>query len=85
MGSGNGRTYLGMRGNVLQVSIGLLAGLDFLLFGYDQGVMGGLLDLTSFSTQFPSIEGSSNSAAQGWSNSPIHDQTDSPRNRRRLV
>ena len=64
MGSGNGRTYLGMRGNVLQVSIGLLAGLDFLLFGYDQGVMGGLLTLKSFESEFPSIQG--NSAEEGW-------------------
>lgn len=40
--------YFGLTGLELNVAIGVLAGLDFLLFGYDQGVMGGLLDLPSF-------------------------------------
>ena len=40
--------YLGFTGTRLNIAIGVLAGLDFLLFGYDQGVMGGLLDLPSF-------------------------------------
>lgn len=44
---GKGR-YFGLVGTKLNVAIGVLAGLDFLLFGYDQGVMGGLLDLPSF-------------------------------------
>ena len=43
-----GKRYLGLEGVRLQVAVGLLAGLDFLLFGYDQGVMGGLLTLPSF-------------------------------------
>ncbi|KAH6717145.1 sugar porter family MFS transporter [Leptodontidium sp. MPI-SDFR-AT-0119] len=30
--------------------------MDFLLFGYDQGVTGGLLTLDSFRSQFPSID-----------------------------
>ena len=55
MGAKDG-TYLGMRGTVLQMSIGLLAGLDFLLFGYDQGVTGGLLTLKSFNYYFPEID-----------------------------
>ncbi|KAL9004055.1 MAG: hypothetical protein Q9188_003120 [Gyalolechia gomerana] len=40
--------YLGLKGTKLNVMIGLIAGLDFFLFGYDQGVMGALLDLPSF-------------------------------------
>lgn len=40
--------YLGLNGTRLNIAIGILAGLDFMLFGYDQGVMGGLLDLPSF-------------------------------------
>lgn len=42
------KSYFGFTGTTLNVAIGVLAGLDFLLFGYDQGVMGGLLDLPSF-------------------------------------
>ena len=42
------KRYFGLTGTRLNVAIGVLAGLDFLLFGYDQGVMGGLLDLPSF-------------------------------------
>ena len=40
--------YFGLKGLKLNVAVGALAGLDFLLFGYDQGVMGGLLALPSF-------------------------------------
>ncbi|PLN85997.1 putative sugar transporter [Aspergillus taichungensis] len=47
--------YFGMRGNTLNWAIGFIAGLDFLLFGYDQGVTGGLLDLPSFVKYFPKI------------------------------
>lgn len=50
-----GGQYLGLRGNALQIAIGLIAGMDFLLFGYDQGVTGGLLNLESFISVFPSI------------------------------
>ncbi|KAI9893929.1 MAG: hypothetical protein M1814_005482 [Vezdaea aestivalis] len=53
---GKGRTrYFGLRGTRLNYAIGILAGLDFLLFGYDQGVMGGLLTLPSFVNTFPEI------------------------------
>ncbi|KAF2753377.1 sugar transporter STL1 [Pseudovirgaria hyperparasitica] len=47
--------YLGLRGNRLNVAIGVIAGLDFFLFGYDQGVTGGLLTLGSFLRQFPEL------------------------------
>ncbi|KIW11419.1 hypothetical protein PV08_10719 [Exophiala spinifera] len=48
--------YLGLRGTKLNFAIGIIAGLDFLLFGYDQGVMGGLLTLPSFTSVFPEID-----------------------------
>src|SRR5699024_267082 len=47
--------YLGLKGSALQIAIGVIAGMDFLLFGYDQGVTGGLLNLDSFISVFPSI------------------------------
>lgn len=54
-----GGRYLGLQGTKLQVAIGFLAGMDFLLFGYDQGVTGGLLTLQSFTVLFPEIDTSS--------------------------
>ena len=48
--------YFGLRGTQLQIAVGVLAGLDFLLFGYDQGVTGGLLTLKNFRQQFPTID-----------------------------
>jgi len=50
------KRFLGLNGTQLQVAIGVLAGMDFLLFGYDQGVTGGLLTLKSFNKYFPSID-----------------------------
>ncbi|RDI77902.1 hypothetical protein Vi05172_g12140 [Venturia inaequalis] len=38
------------------MAVGIIAGMDFLLFGYDQGVMGGLLTLPSFLKTFPEID-----------------------------
>ncbi|CAL5874216.1 uncharacterized protein PFLUO_LOCUS8504 [Penicillium psychrofluorescens] len=54
------RKFLGLDGTKLQIAIGLLAGMDFLLFGYDQGVTGGLLTLSSFNSVFPSIQTAGN-------------------------
>ncbi|KAL1868767.1 hypothetical protein Plec18167_008072 [Paecilomyces lecythidis] len=48
--------YFGLKGTKLNIAIGFIAGLDFLLFGYDQGVMGGLLSLGSWVKTFPSID-----------------------------
>ncbi|KAL9050948.1 MAG: hypothetical protein Q9162_006333 [Coniocarpon cinnabarinum] len=50
-----GKQFYGLKGSALNWTIGIIAGLDFLLFGYDQGVMGGLLDLPVFYTVFPDI------------------------------
>ncbi|EJT77359.1 sugar transporter STL1 [Gaeumannomyces tritici R3-111a-1] len=47
--------YFGLRGKSLNWAISTIAGCDFLLFGYDQGVMGGILTLSIFLQQFPSI------------------------------
>lgn len=60
------RRFLGLNGTKLQVAIGLLAGMDFLLFGYDQGVTGGLLTLESFIKYFPEIN-TLKSYTEGWS------------------
>ncbi|OBT81182.1 hypothetical protein VE02_10147 [Pseudogymnoascus sp. 03VT05] len=48
--------YFGLRGSKLDMAIAFLGGLDFFLFGYDQGVMGGLLTLPSFVRTFPEID-----------------------------
>ncbi|KAI1470034.1 general substrate transporter [Daldinia caldariorum] len=47
--------YFGLRGNWLNYAIGIIAGCDFLLFGYDQGVMGGILTMHQFLEAFPDI------------------------------
>ncbi|KPM43344.1 Sugar transporter STL1 [Neonectria ditissima] len=50
-----GKRYLGLTGNTLNLAVSAVAGCDFLLFGYDQGVMGGILTLPIFLAQFPDI------------------------------
>ncbi|KAL2835659.1 sugar transport protein [Aspergillus pseudoustus] len=49
------RTFLGQRGLRLTAIIVFIAGAEFLLFGYDQGVVGGLINLPSFTDTFPMI------------------------------
>ncbi|KAE8445462.1 hypothetical protein EG329_013352 [Mollisiaceae sp. DMI_Dod_QoI] len=51
-----GGRYFGLRGQRLTLAVNIIAGLDFFLFGYDQGVMGGLLTLESWVKQFPEID-----------------------------
>ncbi|CZT21156.1 probable transporter (major facilitator superfamily) [Ramularia collo-cygni] len=51
-----GSKFYGLRGSKLNFAITFIAGMDFLLFGYDQGVMGGLLTLPSFVRVFPEID-----------------------------
>ncbi|PSR93860.1 major facilitator superfamily transporter monosaccharide [Coniella lustricola] len=48
--------FYGLRGTSLNVAIAIIAGTDFALFGYDQGVMGGLLTLPSFLQYFPQVD-----------------------------
>lgn len=50
------KEFFGLRGTALNYAIVAIAGIDFLLFGYDQGVMGGLLTLKSFLHVFPEID-----------------------------
>lgn len=48
-------TYLGFSGLKLHRAVSFIAGTGFLLFGYDQGVMGSLLTLDSFRDTFDEI------------------------------
>jgi len=48
--------FYGLKGTKLNIAIAVIAGTDFALFGYDQGVMGGLLTLGSFIKYFPEID-----------------------------
>ncbi|KAL6154261.1 hypothetical protein ACJBU6_07534 [Exserohilum turcicum] len=50
------KKFYGLRGTQLNIAIAVIAGTDFALFGYDQGVMGGLLTLKSFVRYFPEID-----------------------------
>ncbi|PLW48601.1 hypothetical protein PCASD_03437 [Puccinia coronata f. sp. avenae] len=48
--------YWGLKGTRLNQAVASLAGLGFFLFGYDQGVMGGLLTLPTFVETFPEMD-----------------------------
>ncbi|KAF4552316.1 Sugar (and other) transporter-like protein 46 [Elsinoe fawcettii] len=50
------KKYYGLKGTKLNIAIAVIAGIDFALFGYDQGVLGGLLTLPSFLAKFPDID-----------------------------
>lgn len=49
-------SFLGLRGVKLNIMIAICAGVGFVLFGYDQGVMGSLLTLPPFRYSFPQID-----------------------------
>ncbi|KAJ5095005.1 hypothetical protein N7532_007296 [Penicillium argentinense] len=68
------KRFLGLNGTQLQIAIGVLAGMDFLLFGYDQGVTGGLLTLDSFRKYFPTID-TTDAHTQGWSSAEKSNQS----------
>lgn len=57
--------YCGLSGPSLNLLIAIAAGVGFVLFGYDQGVMGSLLTLPSFLQRFPEMNGQTNSRMQG--------------------
>ncbi|GMG30724.1 unnamed protein product [Ambrosiozyma monospora] len=60
---------LGMSGKRLHLLVTIMASNCFLLFGYDQGVMGSLLTLPAFRETFPSIDVTAhpdNSTMQGF-------------------
>lgn len=50
------KQFFGLRGQSLSYAVVAIAGIDFLLFGYDQGVMSGLLTLPSFLSVFPELD-----------------------------
>jgi MFS family permease len=52
-------TYWGQSGRGLQVLITIVATTDFLLFGYDQGVMSGIISAPAFVAAFPEVDGDS--------------------------
>jgi MFS family permease len=52
-------TYWGQSGRMLQVLITVVAVTDFLLFGYDQGVMSGIISAPAFQAAFPQVKGDS--------------------------
>jgi sugar porter (SP) family MFS transporter len=49
-------TYWGTSGRRLQMLISTVAITDFLLFGYDQGVMSGIISSPAFVERFPEVE-----------------------------
>jgi MFS family permease len=50
------KKYFGLTGQSLHHAIAALAGIGFVLFGYDQGVMSGLLTLPTFVETFPEMD-----------------------------
>ncbi len=51
-GTGNNK-YLGMHGRPLGLAVSVVATTGFLLFGYDQGVMSGIISADPFNNYFP--------------------------------
>ena len=49
-------TYWGTSGRRLQILITTVATTDFLLFGYDQGVMSGIISSDAFVDRFPEVD-----------------------------
>ena len=46
-------TYMGMSGRNLSLAVSTVATMGFLLFGYDQGVMSGIISAPAFNRAFP--------------------------------
>lgn len=55
-------TYLGLKGERLNFAITSICSVGFLLFGYDQGLMGSLLTQPGFCETFPIIDPGTNAA-----------------------
>lgn len=53
-------TFLGLTGRPLSLLVTIVATNGFLLFGYDQGVMSGIISAPQFNNAFPETKGSSN-------------------------
>ena len=52
-------TYWGQSGRMLQALVTVVATTDFLLFGYDQGVMSGIISAPAFTDAFPEVKDNS--------------------------
>lgn len=52
-------TYWGQSGKALQRLVTIVATIDFLLFGYDQGVMSGIISGAAFVNDFPQVDNDS--------------------------
>ena len=48
---------MGLRGRPLSTMVSVIATTGFLLFGYDQGVMGGIISAVPFNNYFPETKG----------------------------
>ncbi|KAF2142869.1 uncharacterized protein K452DRAFT_225811 [Aplosporella prunicola CBS 121167] len=53
--AGNGKhpTFMGLKGKPLSLAVSIVATTGFLLFGYDQGVMSGIISADKFNAYFP--------------------------------
>ena len=47
------KTFMGLQGRMLGHAVSVIATTGFLLFGYDQGVMSGIIDAEPFHVYFP--------------------------------
>ncbi|TIC16639.1 putative MFS monosaccharide transporter [Wallemia mellicola] len=65
--SGDIPTYLGAHGNKLVWLITATATTGFLLFGYDQGVMAGLITADQFAETFPAVSPEHQASVHGYS------------------
>jgi hypothetical protein len=52
-------TFLGLSGRPLSLLVSIVATNGFLLFGYDQGVMSGIISAPDFNNAFPETRGDS--------------------------
>lgn len=52
-------TFLGLSGRPLSLLVSIVATNGFLLFGYDQGVMSGIISAPAFNSAFPQTRGDS--------------------------
>lgn len=50
-------SFIGMSGKKLSLTVSTIATMGFLLFGYDQGVMSGIIDAPQFTDVFTALEG----------------------------
>jgi hypothetical protein len=57
------KSYMGLRGRPLSMAVSVVATTGFLLFGYDQGVMSGIISAKPFNTYFPDTAGDDEQAS----------------------